>query len=87
MSTGWDTSSGASKLPVHVTGTDLDGNDVDEVAYVDSAGDGISLVQGDYTLSVAASPLGSGGGTSGASRRGRFRSRSVTRSARTSRSM
>lgn len=61
MSTGWDTSSGASKLPVHVTGTDLDGNDVDEVAYVDSAGDGISLVQGDYTLSVAASPLGSEG--------------------------
>lgn len=65
MSTGWDTSSGASKLPVHVTGTDLDGNDVDEVAYVDSAGDGISLVQGDYTLSVAASPLGSEGGRLG----------------------
>lgn len=61
MSAGWDTSSGASKLPVHVTGTDLDGNNVDEVAYVDSAGDGISLVQGDYTLSVAASPLGSEG--------------------------
>lgn len=57
----WDTSTGASKLPVQVTGTDVDGKDVDQVFYVDSDGNGIKLTQGSYTLKVAASPLGSNG--------------------------
>ena len=58
---GWDTSTGASKLPVQVTGTDVDGKNVDQVFYVDSDGNGIKLMQGKYTLKVAASPLGSNG--------------------------
>lgn len=57
----WDTATGASKLPVQVTGTDVDGKDVDQVFYVDSDGNGIKLMQGSYTLKVAASPLGSNG--------------------------
>lgn len=58
---GWDTASGASRLPVHITGKDLDGNAVDEVQYVDSTGEGLMLKQGDYTLEVAASPIGADG--------------------------
>lgn len=59
---GWDTASGASRLPVQVTGTDLDGKDVDEVQYVDSDGAGIELIQGEYRLRAAASPIASDGG-------------------------
>lgn len=50
-----------SKLPVRVTGTDVDGKDVDTVFYVDSDGNGIKLMQGSYSLAVAASPLGADG--------------------------
>lgn len=57
----WDTDTGATKLPVHVTGTDVDGKDVDTVFYVDSDGNGIKLMQGSYSLAVAASPLGADG--------------------------
>ena len=57
----WDTDTGATKLPVHVTGTDVDGKDVDTVFYVDSDGNGIRLMQGSYSLAVAASPLGADG--------------------------
>ena len=57
----WDTDTGATKLPVHVTGTDVDGKDVDTVFYVDSEGNGIKLMQGNYSLQVAASPLGADG--------------------------
>lgn len=58
---GWDTASGASRLPVHVTGADADG-DVDEVQYVSSDGMGLELHPGSYTLSVPASPVAAGGG-------------------------
>lgn len=58
---GWDTASGASRLPVHITGKDLDGNAVDDVQYVDSAGEGIVLKQGTYTLAPVASPIGADG--------------------------
>lgn len=58
---GWDTSNGASKLPVSIQGTDLDGNAVDLVAYVDSDGNGVSLKAGEYKAEVAASPFGSDG--------------------------
>ena len=58
---GWDTSNGASKLPVSIQGTDLDGNAVDLIAYVDSNGDGLSLKAGEYKAQVAASPFGGDG--------------------------
>lgn len=58
---GWNTDAGASRLPVHVEGTDVDGNAVSTTAYVDSHGAGIILKQGKYELSVLASPLGAKG--------------------------
>lgn len=56
---GWDTTNGASRLPVSVKGTDLDGNEVDDTAFVDSAGTGISLMQGTYRIEPISSPFGS----------------------------
>lgn len=58
---GWDTASGASRLPVRVTGTNADG-DVDEVQYVSSDGAGLVLLPGAYDLAVAASPVATDGG-------------------------
>ena len=58
---GWDTASGATRLPVHVTGTDLDGKDVDSLQFVDSDGKGIALAQGSYKLTVFASPIAADG--------------------------
>ena len=58
---GWETDAGASQLPVHIEGTDVDGNAVSTTAYVDSYGVGIMLKQGKYELSVSASPLGAKG--------------------------
>ena len=56
---GWDTANGASRLPVSVKGTDLDGNEVDDTAFVDSTGTGVSLMQGTYRIEPIASPFGS----------------------------
>lgn len=58
---GWDTSAGASRLPVHVEGTDSKGEKVDEVQYATSDGRGINLRQGNYVLSVPASPIAANG--------------------------
>lgn len=58
---GWDTSAGASRLPVHVEGTDSKGEKVDEVQYATSDGHGINLRQGNYVLSVPASPIAADG--------------------------
>lgn len=58
---GWDTSAGASRLPVHVEGTDSKGEKVDEVQYATSDGRGINLCQGNYVLSVPASPIAADG--------------------------
>lgn len=58
---GWDTSAGASRLPVHVEGTDSKGEKVDEVQYATSDGRGINLRQGNYVLSVSASPIAADG--------------------------
>lgn len=58
---GWDTSAGASRLPVHVEGTDSRGEKVDEVQYATSDGRGINLRQGNYVLSVPASPIAADG--------------------------
>ena len=58
---GWNTADGSSKLPIKVSGTDVDGDEVDEVAYVDSNGKGLELTQGTYKLKIQGSPLGSDG--------------------------
>ena len=58
---GWDTSAGASRLPVHVEGNDSKGEKVDEVQYGTSDGRGINLRQGNYVLSVPASPIAADG--------------------------
>ena len=47
----------ATRIPLHVTGTDLDGNAVDHTAYVSGSGAGLSLVQGDYTVRADVSPI------------------------------
>ena len=54
---GWDTAAGASRLPVQVKGTDVSSTAVDEVQFVDSEGKGLSLRQGEYALTVPASPI------------------------------
>lgn len=53
---GLDCSTG-SKVPVQVSGQDSDGSSVSETLYVDEHGRGIKLLPGDYTLSIAASPI------------------------------
>lgn len=58
---GWDTSAGASRLPVHIQGTDSKGGKVDEVQNATSDGHGIDLRQGSYVLSVPASPIAADG--------------------------
>ncbi len=54
---GWDTDSGASRVPIHITGKTVDGITVDKVEFVASDGSGISLIQGVYTLEAAGSPI------------------------------
>lgn len=50
-----------SKIPVQVNGQDSDGSSVSETFYVDEHGRGIKLLPGDYTLSIAASPIAADG--------------------------
>ncbi len=57
---GLDCSTG-SKIPVQVNGQDSDGSSVSETLYVDEHGRGIKLLPGDYTLSIAASPIAADG--------------------------
>lgn len=58
---GWDTSAGASRLPVHITGKEERGKKVDAVRYVDSDGEGVELRRGSYEVEVAASPIAADG--------------------------
>lgn len=46
-----------SKFPILVEGADADGTVISEVCFVDVNGRGIELIQGDYSLQIAASPL------------------------------
>ena len=46
-----------TKIPVSVKGVDFEGNQVDDVAFVDASGSGVELVKGEYDLSFPASPL------------------------------
>lgn len=57
---GLDCSTG-SKIPVQVSGQDSDGSSVSETLYVDEHGRGVKLLPGDYTLSIAASPIAADG--------------------------
>ena len=50
-----------SKIPVQVSGQDSDGSSVSETLYVDEHGRGIKLLPGDYTLSIAGSPIAEDG--------------------------
>ena len=58
---GWDTSAGASRLPLHITGKEARGKKVDVVRYVDSTGVGVELRRGSYKAEVAASPIAADG--------------------------
>lgn len=58
---GWDTSAGASRLPVHITGKEDRGKKVDTVRYIDSDGGGVELRRGSYEAEVAASPIAADG--------------------------
>lgn len=58
---GWDTSAGASRLPVHITGKEERGKKVDAVRYVDSSGEGVELRCGSYKVEIAASPIAADG--------------------------
>ena len=57
---GLDCSTG-SKIPIQVSGQDSDGSSVSETLYVDEHGRGIKLLPGDYTFSIAASPIAADG--------------------------
>lgn len=57
---GLDTATG-TKIPLHVVGTDEDGNQVDEVAYLNADGTGLIVVPGSYQVSIAASPIAADG--------------------------
>lgn len=46
-----------SKIPFHIEGVDIDGKNVDTVAFVGLDGTGIELSPGSYTVTVASSPL------------------------------
>lgn len=57
---GLDTEKG-TKIPVHATGKDSKGNDVDSVFYGGSSSSDIVLKPGDYSLAIAASPIAEDG--------------------------
>ena len=57
---GLDTEKG-TKIPVHATGKDSKGNDVDSMFYGGSSSSDIALKPGDYSLAIAASPIAEDG--------------------------
>ena len=58
---GWDTAAGASRVPLQVKGREERGKKVNKVYYVDSAGAGLKLRRGTYTVIVAGSPIAADG--------------------------
>ena len=58
---GWDTAAGASCVPLRVKGREERGKKVNKVYYVDSAGAGLKLRRGTYTVIVAGSPIAADG--------------------------
>lgn len=57
---GLDTEKG-TKIPVHATGKDSKGNDVDSVFYGGASSSDIALKPGDYSLAIEASPIAEDG--------------------------
>lgn len=57
---GLDTNTG-TKIPVHATGSDAQGNAVDRVFYGSSGSSDIALKPGDYSLAIEASPIAEDG--------------------------
>ena len=57
---GLDTETG-TKIPIHATGQDSEGNNVDSVFYGGSNSSDIALKPGDYTLAIEASPIAEDG--------------------------
>lgn len=57
---GLDTATG-TMIPLHVTGTDFDGNEVDELFFTDQNSTDVELMQGDYVFEVPASPIAADG--------------------------
>lgn len=61
MAEGYDSST-STPIPVQIEGTDLEGNSVSTETLVGSNGaEPISLMRGNYTLSVTASPISEDG--------------------------
>lgn len=58
---GLDSSDGGTAIPVHATGADANGTKVDETFYVKSDGTGAELAEGEYALTVTASPIAKDG--------------------------
>lgn len=58
---GWDTAAGASRVPLRVKGREERGKKINKVYYVDSAGAGLKLRRGTYTVIVAGSPIAADG--------------------------
>lgn len=54
-------SEAGSKIPISITGIDLDGNKVDLLRFVDEHGKQLKLVRGSYSLSIPASPIAKDG--------------------------
>lgn len=61
LTEGWDTAAGASRVPLRVKGHEERGENINKVYYVDSAGTGLELRRGTYTVTVAGSPIAADG--------------------------
>ena len=57
-----DLDSLSTRIPLVVTGVDLDGAEVQTEGFINYEGDGLSLIPGEYTASIPASPIRSNGG-------------------------
>lgn len=57
---GLDTATG-TMIPLHVTGTDFEGNEVDKLFFTDQNSTDVELMQGDYVFEVPASPIAADG--------------------------
>ena len=56
---GYDTSS--SRIPMQITGTDIDGNEVDKTVFLAYSGVDVELPEGTYEAKVVGSPISSTG--------------------------
>ena len=65
----WDTVRGDSQMLIRIVGRTLKGQTIDEYQYVNSAGDGIELMPGDYELTVDEPPVATDGTRFRASKR------------------